>query len=152
MKCKVLFDFPIGFNNQLTPSGTVIVDFPDIPRRGDRVSKNDENFAPLFKQINDYFESQKIINVLNIAFNVIKYILYKDGEPIVVVGNDPDKLVMYGAIPNEDRLILTSTRDLPRIGDSICGREWYVNSVNLINQETVQVGLADEPIDDEEDE
>lgn len=151
MKCKVLFDFPIGFNNQPTPSESVIVDFPVLPRRGDRVSKNDENFAPLMLKIAEYFASVRGLNVMDIEFNVVKFIVYQNGEQTVVVGNDPDKLVMYGGMPGGDGCILTSTKVLPRIGDAICGREWYVESVNIVNKEAIQVGVSDDPIEDEEE-
>lgn len=150
MKCKVRFDFPLTIGNVHMPSQTVIVDFPTIPDRGDHISPEDDNFAPLYKLIKNYFDSNDAVIYFNLAVNVVKYVEFCNGEPVVVVGNDPDKLVVVGST-EEGELVLSSASCPPRVGDTVCGGKWYVHSVDISNDETIQLILGKEPIDEEDD-
>lgn len=142
MKYKVHFDFPVKINDKNLPSTTVLVDFPQIPRPGDCISSEDKDFAPLFKEIDEYFRSFSTKGMyFKVPLNSVNNVCYENGEPVIVVGMNPEEVLIQGADPEDDIPVFVSSRHLPRIGDLIFNEDWYVTAVNIINAKHVWVAL-----------
>ncbi|MBQ0025735.1 MAG: hypothetical protein KBT00_08510 [Bacteroidales bacterium] len=151
MKLKVIANLPFTLDDKdFVQSQDVYMEFPQIPRPGELVDLQDPNCAPLAMEMLAFISKvaeKEIIYGYNPQ--VIKNIMYHNGEAIVMIGTDPSMYIIQGETPEKrsKKFYLFSSLP-PKVNDLVCNSDdWYITSVNHIGLNSFWVGTDDEPVD-----